>query len=349
MPAVGTARPLAEEAEAVVEARRDLVRAQMPHARPRELDRERDAVQPLADLSHRAVGLARERKAGARRRCAIREQLDRLAAAASLEIRLGRRDRERRHLPHVLSVDVERLAARGEDRQPRTAAEQEIGELRGALDDVLTVVEHEQHVPVADAVDELILRGELDSRARAHETRGRRDGGGNLPARARRDQVGAAHARREGVRDVIGHLPGEPALPATSDAGQCHEAVGGERRRDPAPRVAAADEARARPRGCRDGRRRGFCAVRVLQFGAEPRRVDPHRSRDVLEWELAEVGEVDAEPTRDLVERRSGDRETARRRQSLDPRRDVHSIAADAISLDDYVAEVQADPERHPL
>ena len=248
MPAVGAPRSLGEQAEAIVEARGDLVRAEMSHARGRELDRERNAVEALADLPHRAVGRGGEKRS--RRAPPPRD----LRRAGSPRSRGPRRSRprwghvERWDLPHVLAVNVERLAARGEDRESRTATQQQVGDLGGAVHDVLAVVEHEQQVAVADAVHEPLLCGELDAAALVHQPGGDRNGCRNLPARARRGQVRAAHTRCERVRHVVGHLPGEPALAAAADAGQCHEAIGFESRCDLAARFAAADESRARPR-----------------------------------------------------------------------------------------------------
>ena len=99
----------------------------------RELDRERQAVEAPADLGHLAV--RREVGATARRRCT------KSSIASALAQRVDG------DLP--LAVDVQRLAARHEHRQPRAGADR-LGEAGGCVEQMLEVVEHEQQALVAD-------------------------------------------------------------------------------------------------------------------------------------------------------------------------------------------------------
>ena len=74
MPFDGGATTAGEEAEALVEAARDLFRAHRRDPRGGELDRERDAVEPTADLDHGHRGGRVEGEPGFDRRGPFHEE-----------------------------------------------------------------------------------------------------------------------------------------------------------------------------------------------------------------------------------------------------------------------------------
>ena len=82
------------------------------------------------------------------RSCPLHEQIDRL------QPRVQWRD-----LPHLLAGDVEGLAACRQDRDRRDATADRRSELGSGVDDVLTVVEHDQQAPIGQPVDDGLDHG----------------------------------------------------------------------------------------------------------------------------------------------------------------------------------------------
>ena len=145
----------AGEQVAVVEPLGDLGGAHRPGAGRGQLDAERQAVEPSADLGDRAaVGV--EVGAGGPR--------------PQHEQGGGVRERERRHRPHLLAVDAERLPARGEHDDAGALRDDALGQPCGGVQHVLAVVEHEQQRPGGEVLDDRLLdrrgRGAAASAAR---------------------------------------------------------------------------------------------------------------------------------------------------------------------------------------
>ena len=103
------------------------------HADRSELDCERQIVEPVADLGHRVVQL----KPGPDGARPGQEQVDSIVV------------RERRHRVLLLAREVQRLAARDQEIEVRARSE-ELGESRRRADEVLEVVEEDQHRAVPD-------------------------------------------------------------------------------------------------------------------------------------------------------------------------------------------------------
>ena len=167
------------------------------HLDPRggELDREREAVEAAADLGDRLGGL----EAGCHLSRAGDEELDRLL--------LGKR----RHRVLVLAAEVERLAARDEDRHLLRLCEQ-LGQPRRCLDELLEVVEQEQRPLAAQVLGEPVLG--------AQRLRDRR-----------LDERGVAERRQRHPPDAVGivldelgrDLEREPRLARSRPPGQRHQ------------------------------------------------------------------------------------------------------------------------------
>ena len=66
---------------------------------------------------------------------------------------------------------------------------------------------------------------------------------------------------------------------------------------------------------------------------------------DVLDAALAAVGEKELRQGVDLIVHAPADADRARRRQRLEPGRDIDTVAVDVAVIDQHVAIVDADPE----
>ena len=87
--------------------------------------------------------------------------------------------------------------------------------------------------------------------------------------------------------------------------------------------------------------------LEVLLLPQDP--VAPHRLLDVLDFFLAQVLEAQAGPVAHLVKGAAGDADAALLGEPLQPGRDVDPGAVDLAPVNQDLAQVQADPELHPL
>ena len=168
----------------------DLCGCEHPDPGGGELERQRQVVQPAAQLGNRLVRLDARPRA---------EQLDRL------------RLRERRHRVDDLAVDPQQLPAGDEQAQVRTGPQQR-RQLDRRLDHLLQVVEHEQELLVADVPRELLLRPQR-LRHRVHDQRRIAD----------RRQPDPEDPGSELAHQLPGRLERQPRLPRSTRAGERHQ------------------------------------------------------------------------------------------------------------------------------
>ncbi len=139
-----------QQAEAIVQARRDALDRQRAHARGGELERERNAVQPPADVGDRGARSASvTRKAGCA--AAARSTNSRTASNCASAVdgdRLPMRRASRARAPGNVVSPAMRSGSRLDARifRSRPACEQLPCELRAGLDQMLAVVEDEQQL-----------------------------------------------------------------------------------------------------------------------------------------------------------------------------------------------------------
>ncbi|MDP2711265.1 MAG: hypothetical protein Q8O56_08600 [Solirubrobacteraceae bacterium] len=211
-------RPRAEHRQRVGQAPGDLVRRQDADAGRRQLDRQRHPFDAATDRRDGRGGRVVEREARRRRSRAFGEQPYRLHRR-QLDGRRepGRRHGQRVHAPCHLAGDLQRLAARGQQLQVRALRQQRLGEARARGDEVLAVVEHEQHRSVAHMRGDRRL-GRATGARFGTERRARRGGDERLVGEAAEldepDPVGVLPANPLGDRER------EARLPAPSRAGE---------------------------------------------------------------------------------------------------------------------------------
>jgi hypothetical protein len=122
-----------QQAEAVVETLRDVHDRERAHTRRRELDGERNSIEALADLGDRGFVGFRGLEGRLGRMGAIDEE-----ARGFLGVESGDR-------VGPFARDAQRLAARSEDLEIGAGGEELLRDLGGGGQDVLAVVEDQQH------------------------------------------------------------------------------------------------------------------------------------------------------------------------------------------------------------
>ena len=160
------AAPAGEQLEAVLQADVDLVDRQRVRARRSELERERNAVEVVADGRDRRRGAFRQPEGGLLQADALDEHLRGFGARQRLEIAAGRGQRQRRHRIDLLAGDLELLAAAREDANLRRGQQQRGGERGAGVDQVLAIVEQQQQTPRLEMTAERLR--EVDTGALAH-------------------------------------------------------------------------------------------------------------------------------------------------------------------------------------
>ena len=248
---------------------------QQPRAVGGQLDRQRQPVQPRADLRDDVVVVGR-RPVRPRRGHARREQ------------RRGVGDRQRLHAVGVLGGQPQRRAAGREHGQVRRRGEQ-LRDLRGVGEEALEAVEHEQRARAAAW------------RARAAR-RARPGSSATTPsaAAAAGTSAPASSTSRSTYAGAAGEAPGErppglqrqPRLADAAGADQCQQAdFGPDEQRADLGQLALAADRRVRRRRQRRGEHVRLVLGVELGIVGEDHRLEPAQLRAGLEPEL-----VDQEP-----------------------------------------------------
>jgi hypothetical protein len=205
VPWIGRASRSCEHPKAFRKPLGELRGAHRPHARRRELECQRHAVEPDADLGHRLARRVVEHEVVLHRAGAVDEQLHRGDLGKVLERLVATaRYRQRWNRPHDLGGDSKGLPARRQHLHVRAPAQDELDELTRGVEHVLAVVEHEQ---------DLLRREELDDRVRQrpvgpllHVERvadGRGDGGLGADRRELDETHAVAETRRDRRREPV--------------------------------------------------------------------------------------------------------------------------------------------------
>ena len=276
-------RPAAagQQPEAVVQPRGDLLDRQRPHPRRRQLERQRDAVQPPADRGHRRRV---RRRSSANPAGRAGRPLDeepplgrrprRRTVGRPARGRSGRPARARARPSRRRCASGSRLVARR--RRSRAGAQQRLGQPRARVDQVLAVVQHQQQAPWRPA-RRPASRSAAGPAARATPSapRDRRRHERRVGQRRQLDQPDAVR--------VVGPAPPAPTssarrvLPTPPAPVSVSSRVVARSRAAPRPaRARAADEAGQRRRQV--GRPRGGAATAAAGDAAGGARVGRYRA-----------------------------------------------------------------------
>ena len=138
---------MGQQSEPVAEPRDDPARRQDLDPRGRQLDRQRQTVEPSADLRNSRCIAVVEDEVGPARNSACHEQTHR-ARGCDLDQRLGIivGQIERRNAPHDLTRNPEREPTRSQDVHARIASQQPCRSCGDLLDQVLTRIEHHERM-----------------------------------------------------------------------------------------------------------------------------------------------------------------------------------------------------------
>ena len=190
-----------------MQAVEDLGQRQRPHPRRGQLDRQRHTVQARADLAHRCGIVISEGEIGAGMAGPVGEQLDRLVG-----------QRQRGHPPAHLTSDPDRLTAGRQQGQPRRPTEQRDDQLGAGIQQMLAVVQHHQHLTVANKPQQAVHGGAARLIGQPQRTRHRH-----------RHQLGVGDRRQIHVPHPVGKIAGHSGRDLDRQPGFAHPARTGQR------------------------------------------------------------------------------------------------------------------------
>ena len=217
-----------QQPEAVVEPVQHLVHGQRPQPSGGQFQRERNAVEPVAELGDRRLVGRPDGEPGDDGGGAVGEQGG----------RIGGVHRRQRHGP--LAVEPERPAARGQHLQPGGAAQQLPGQFGAGVDQVLVAVQDEQQVPVGEEVAQY---GAHRAAAVAGGSQRLGDGVVQEVRFVQGGQFDQPHPIAEAILQDPCRLAGKPRLADAAEAGERHQPGGFQLPCQRGQFVVAADEA----------------------------------------------------------------------------------------------------------
>ena len=212
-----------QQAEHVVEAGSDVYRSKHRAARGGQLDRQRDAVQLTADVRDGRGVDGAQLEVAPRGTCSRHEQLAGLRGAHGPSV-VGDWQREGRDRPGNFARDTQRFATGRQHAQTRRSVQQALGDRGAALDDVLAVVQHEQHPARADGFGDREL--DWSPRLLGHPEKCRQravDHAGIHERRQLQQPYPVRHDASASNDAVVGHSQGETRLAGAANADQCHQ------------------------------------------------------------------------------------------------------------------------------
>ena len=206
---------------AVLQPRVDVGHRQRPHARGRQFERQRNAFEPRDQFGHgwRLRRVERERRLVLLR--ARDEQPHRGRLRHVGDAGAARRQRQRMHRIALLAGHVQRLAAGREQAHVRRRAQDGVRQFGRGLDQVLAVVEDDQHAPRLQVRADRLQQRAVGLRLHAHHLCRLGD---HVRVVAQRRQVEEPDAVRKLVHQFRGDLQRQPGLAEAAHAEQRQQA-----------------------------------------------------------------------------------------------------------------------------
>ncbi len=217
----------AEQRQRVVQAFGDLTRRQDVHPGRRELQGQGHPVEPEADLGHGRRVLRRQPESRVGVGGALREQPD---GGETAQFRHGGqpariRQPERGHPEGALAVTAQCLPAGREDGHAPAAGGDPCGQRRTRVDQVLAVVQYQQHLPGTELCDQVFQA--VAGRREVQSQRGG-DGFGHEVGFRQCGEVHEAGAVPEVFAPARRHGQREPGLAAAAGPGEGQQSAAGE-------------------------------------------------------------------------------------------------------------------------
>ena len=288
------ARAAGEEAERIVEAVEDPRGRQRLGSRCGEFDRERDAVETLADLGDGRSVVVVEHETRSRPSSAIEEEADGVELTQPLDRNhhARRGQSERRDPPGDLARKVEQASAGGQHHDVGASLQHGGDQLGDRFHQMFAVVEHQQRRLVAEALCDRVRRRlvtlQLHTQQRRHLDR-------HVAGVGEWCELDPPHSVGESIHLFGSRLQGEAGLAGTAGSGDRHHPLRGEQVRDGGQLVDATDEGREANRKVVRGRIERPQRCEVAEQLRMHQLVDALRASEVLQAVVAEI------PQRDLI------------------------------------------------
>jgi hypothetical protein len=185
-----------QQLETIGEAGGERLEAERGDARRRQLDRQRNAVEPPANRRDQGHKVPVRHKMRQRRLHPLDEQPNGTVLQRILPIfGVAHRDVERRHRIDLFSLSPKGLAAGGEDSHRRAGSQHRLRHARGGFDHVLAGVQHQQQWPVGERLRHALCRSLAATKLEP-------DSGGNRGG----NQAGIGERRELGQPYTLGKL-----------------------------------------------------------------------------------------------------------------------------------------------
>ena len=241
----GAAAPTGQEAKTFVEQPCDLIGRERLDAGSSQLDRQRYAVETLTDPGHRRGVRAGEREVGSDRHGPVHEQFDCVTAGDHRRPGTPLRQRQRPQRPDPLTVDAEPLPAGGQDPHPPTRPQDSLRDAGHSIEEMLAVVENEQHGPGFQELDEQL---ECHRARSMRYAQGGHDDLGHVVGPIDGGQLAEPHTIGELGQQPRRHVHRQAGLADTADTGHRHQPTGQQQLRH-GSRLLAPSHERAQLRG----------------------------------------------------------------------------------------------------
>ncbi len=232
--------PTGQQLEPILETSGEFLDAEHRDARRCQLDREGHAVDPPADRRDQSRVAPVRREVGHRCTRPFDKQpnraiLQRIVLVVGILCRHG----ERRDRKDPFPLDLQGLAAGCENMDRRAGPQHGLGQRRGAVDDMLAGIQHQQQPPAGEHLRHPLYRNLTAAKLKPECSRNR---GRNKGGIAERRELRQPHAVGKVRQQLACEREGNPCLADSAGAGQGDEPMRGGKVQGLTHLVVAADQ-----------------------------------------------------------------------------------------------------------